>query len=73
MPAVVVNLVIDAEEYQRMYAGTARVVTCRSVDGRRIQFPANILRRFVSLEGIRGRFLIHFSDEGRFQSIERLD
>lgn len=73
MSAVVVNLVIEAEEYQRMYSGSARDVLCRSVDGRRIRFPANILRPFVTREGIRGRFLINFSDDNRFQSITRLE
>lgn len=73
MSALVVNLVIEAEEYQRMYTGTARHVSCRSVDGRRVQFPANILRPFVTRTGIQGRFLIRFNDENRFESIEKLD
>lgn len=73
MPALVVNLVIAPEEYQRLYAGTAKTVSTQSADGRRVQFPANILRRFVTREGIRGRFIIRFSDDNRFESIERLD
>lgn len=73
MSALVVNLVIEAEEYQRMYSGQAKYVFCRSVDGRKVQFPANILRPFVTREGIRGRFIIHFSEDNRFQSIARLE
>jgi hypothetical protein len=72
MPALVVNLVIAPEEYQRLYAGTAQHVSARSIDGRRVQFPANILRPFVTREGIRGRFMIHFSDDNRFESIEKI-
>lgn len=72
MPALVVNLVIAPEEYQRLYAGTAQNVSARAVDGRRVQFPANILRPFVTREGIRGRFMINFTDDNRFESIERL-
>lgn len=72
MPALVVNLVISPEEYQRMYAGIAQNVSARSVDGRRVQFPANILRPFVTRDGIRGRFMIRFSDDNRFEGIEKL-
>lgn len=72
MPALVVNLVITPEEYQRMYAGIAKHVSARSVDGRRVQFPANILRPFVTRDGIRGRFVIRFSDDNRFEAIEKL-
>lgn len=72
MPALVVNLMIAPEEYQRMYAGTVKSVSARSVDGRRVQFPANILRPFVTRDGIRGRFMIRFTEDNRFESIERL-
>jgi hypothetical protein len=70
--ALVVNLVISPDEYQRLYAGTAKNVSAVAVDGRRVHFPANILRRFVTREGIRGRFMIRFTDDNRFHSIERL-
>lgn len=72
MPALVINLVIAPEEYQRLYAGTAKTVSARSADGRWVQFPANILRPFVTRDGIRGRFMIRFTDDSRFESIEKL-
>lgn len=72
MPAMVVNLVIQAEEYQRMYMGTARTVSTVSVDGRSVSFPANILRPFVTHTGVAGRFMIRFTSDNRFESIERL-
>jgi len=72
MQALVVNLVIPPDEYQRMYAGVARDVSAIAVDGRRVQFPAKILRPFVTREGIRGRFMIRFDSENRFESIQRL-
>ncbi len=72
MPSMVFNLVIEAEEYQRLYAGLAKSVSAVSVDGRRVHFPAHILRQFVSYDGVRGRFMIHFDSDNRFQSIERL-
>jgi uncharacterized protein DUF2835 len=71
--SLVVNLVISAEEYQRLYQGAVKDVLARAVDGRRVRFPANILRPYVTHEGVRGRFQIIFDDEHRFQSIQRLD
>ncbi|MAZ87097.1 MAG: hypothetical protein CL693_05595 [Cellvibrionaceae bacterium] len=72
MQAVVVNLVISPDEYQRMYRGEASNVSTIAADGRRIQFPAHILRQFVTREGIRGRFMIRFDAQSRFESIKRL-
>lgn len=72
MPTLVVNLTIAPEEYQCMYAGAAKHVSAMSVDGRRVQFPANILRPYVTREGIRGRFMIRFTADNRFESIRRL-
>jgi len=72
MSSLVVNLSIAADEYQRMYAGSVSHVAAVSVDGRRVRFPANILRPFVTLEGIQGRFIIRFDRDSRFQGIDRL-
>lgn len=73
MHTVVINLAILAEEYQRLYQGTARDVVARSIDGRRIRFPALILRPFVTHSGIHGRFQILFDGSNRFHSIEKID
>mgnify|MGYP000623555414 CR=1 FL=1 len=72
MRALVVNLVIDSEEFQRLYSGSVKDVSAIAVDGRRVQFPGNILRQFVTREGVRGRFMIRFDAENRFESIQRL-
>lgn len=72
MNAILLDLVITPEEFQRLYQGSADTVHARSLDGRRIQFPANILRPFVTHLGIRGRFQILFDEQHRFQGIQRL-
>lgn len=69
---VVVDLHIPEDEYLRVYRGSARTVLARSIDGRRISFPANILQPFVTRTGISGRFRIRFDADGRFHSIEKL-
>lgn len=71
--AVVMNLSISPEEYQRLYQGAVRDVVATSVDGRRIRFPAMILRPWVTHTGIRGRFRLLFDEQNRFQKIEKID
>jgi hypothetical protein len=71
--SIYVQLHIPADEFQRLYEGTAKTVNARSLDGRMVKFPANILRPFVSYSGISGTFAIHFNEENRFQSIEKID
>ncbi len=73
MKSIVVSLHIPPEEFQRLYEGSARDVNALSVDGRRVRFPANVLRPFVTHAGVVGRFTIYFSAENRFQCIEKID
>ncbi len=70
--AIVVSLFISAEEFQRLYQGSAKTVHALSVDGRNIRFPAAILRPFVLHNGVSGTFQINFDEQNRFQSIQRL-
>lgn len=69
---LVVSLSISAEEYLRLYQGTAKVVVARAENGQRIQFPAAILQRFVTHIGINGRFCIEFDGQNKFKSITQL-
>ncbi|MEM1260801.1 MAG: DUF2835 domain-containing protein [Pseudomonadota bacterium] len=70
---VVVSLAIAADEYLRVYSGSARQVQTVASDGRSVRFPANILQPFVTHSGVFGQFEIHFDDSGRFRSISRLE
>lgn len=71
--AVLIRLAIPAEEYQRLYMGAVRDVLAHSEDGRRIRFPAMILRPYVTHSGVYGVFKILFDDNNRFQGIEKID
>lgn len=73
MHTIIVHLAIFPEEFQRLYQGTAQDVSALSLDGRRVRFPAAILRPFVTHEGVHGRFAIHFNHQNRFQHIEKID
>ncbi|MEO1034055.1 MAG: DUF2835 domain-containing protein [Pseudomonadota bacterium] len=68
---IVVDLDIAADEYVRVYAGTAQSVMTVAADGRSVKFPANVLRPFVTHDGVRGRFEIIYDEQGRFQRIAR--
>lgn len=71
MSTVVVDLSISADQYVRHYHGPGAVVLARSRDGRKVQFPASILQRFVTHAGISGCFEIRFDSHGKFLSIQR--
>lgn len=73
MRSIYVQLNIPPDEFQLLYEGVAKTVNARSLDGRIVRFPANILRPFVTHSGVSGTFAIHFSDENRFQNIEKID
>ncbi|WP_041598852.1 DUF2835 domain-containing protein [Hahella chejuensis] len=72
MRQIIVDIYISADEYLNVYRGSAKSVSAVSRDGLRVQFPASILQRFVTREGIRGSFVITFDDANKFQSIEQL-
>ncbi|SMF39990.1 Protein of unknown function [Alteromonadaceae bacterium Bs31] len=72
MNTAIVNLYIPKDEYLKVYAGAAKSVHAISTDGRSIRFPAEILRKYVTHQGIDGRFAIYFDTNNRFQKIERI-
>ena len=72
MKDIVVDIAINADEYLKSYRHSGAIVTTRCRLGRRVQFPANILQRFVTHAGISGSFRICFNGAGKFVSIEQL-
>ena len=72
MQTVIINLKISPEEYLKQYQFVGAVVSTHSIDGRSVTFPANILKQFVTHDGINGRFQISFDNQGKFQSINQL-
>jgi hypothetical protein len=63
---------LSPERYLRYYQGAASAVSAVSVDGRRLQFPAEHLRPFVTRNGVRGEFILRFDDQNRFVGLERV-
>ncbi len=63
---------IPAHDYLTYYQGRARRVVVTALDGRRVQFPAERLRPFVTEAGVHGEFVLSFDDENRFAALERV-
>lgn len=72
MYQLIVSLSIDRSEYLKYYSGAASEVITRSLDGRTVRFPANILRPFVTHDGIHGRFVLRYNQQHKFVDIKKL-
>ncbi|MGR2737445.1 DUF2835 domain-containing protein [Billgrantia sp. Q4P2] len=72
MPSIDVVLELSAETCLAHYEGRVGQVMAHSLDGRRVVFPAEALRRVVGRDGVHGTFRLSFTPEGRFLSITRL-
>jgi len=69
----VVSLNIPADEFRRLYEGSANTVVTRDdLSGQSVRFPANVLRQFVEAGGVYGRFELHVDADNRLQTIRRL-
>jgi hypothetical protein len=73
MQTVTVRLKISPERFQAYYQGVVEYVVARSIDGRLVQFPARVLRPFLSYQGIHGVFEITFDAMMKFHAIRRAD
>jgi hypothetical protein len=71
MQTVTVRLKISPERFRAYYQGAVEYVVAQSIDGRTVQFPARVLRPFLSYQGIQGTFEITFDAKLKFQSIRR--
>lgn len=66
MPSLDVELDLSPAQLLAYYRGEARQVHARATTGQRVQFPASILQRFVTVQGVRGRFRLEFDAHHKF-------
>ena len=66
------TLSIPAEKYTALYGGKVKNVRALSETGLRLEFPGQILHRFVTRDGVFGRFELCIDEKNKFRSIERL-
>ncbi len=64
---------VTPDEWSEYYRGVARNVVATAHDGRRVQFHARHLQRFVSRDGIEGTFRLTIDADHNFVSLERLE
>lgn len=64
-----VYLDISPDLYQQYYRGAIKHVVAQLDDGRRIQFPASILRQVVSESGLRGWYKVQTDANNKFVGI----
>ncbi|EWG98755.1 DUF2835 domain-containing protein [Halomonas sp. BC04] len=72
MPTIDVVIELSHAACLAHYEGRVGQVHTYSLDGRKVIFPAEALRRVVTRDGVHGRFRLTFSDAGRFIAIRRL-
>jgi hypothetical protein len=66
------QLEISPDQYLDYYRGVVRYVVARCASGENIQFPAALLQRFVTTEGIHGRFVLTCDENHKGAALERL-
>lgn len=60
---------LPADEFLRVYQGTANRVYIRSREGRSVSLPARHLQRYLTREGIYGSFVLDFDQQGKLISL----
>ena len=73
MQRITFRLTLSAEEFLKYYRGAARSVVVTSDDGRSLKFPASALQKFVTNDGVQGRFTLIFDDDNKLAGIERIE
>ena len=66
------RLNLSSGHYLRYYQGQASRVSVLAEDGRRIEFPANTLRPFVTRQGVKGYFQLVVDENNRLLRLERI-
>ena len=66
------RLNLTAEQMRHYYSGVARQVVVSADDGRRIQFPAAWLQRFLTHQGVQGLFEMRFGTDRKLIDLRRI-
>ena len=66
------QLQLSPERYLDYYRGTVRHVVVRCTTGQTVQFPASLLQRHVTKEGIQGVFILTCDENNRCVDLQKL-
>ena len=67
------TLSIPAHEFLAYYQGVAQNVLTISVEGKSLQFPAQVLRPYLTDQGIYGEFVLQCDQRNKFKSIRKVE
>ena len=65
------QLRISSAQYLDYYRGAVRQVIVRCANGPTVQFPASLLQRFVTKQGIHGDFVLTCDDNHKCVELHR--
>jgi len=66
------SLSLTPQEYLQYYRGSVSTVIARCANGATIQFPALLLKPFVTSGGVRGNFVLTCDDRGKGAELKRV-
>jgi len=66
------HLTIGYDKYLMVYQGHADSIVTTATDGQKVQFPAEIVKPYLTRNGIHGFFEITFNRQNKFQSIKKI-
>ena len=66
------QLDISSVQYLDYYRGTVKQVVVRCATGQVVQFPAGLLQKFITTDGIHGRFALTCDAQNKGAELQRL-
>lgn len=72
MPRYEFHLQISAEQFLRVYQGTASHLVVRATTGQRVQLPAARFRPFVTPDGVSGHFVLVCDENHKCLELQRI-
>lgn len=72
MPSLIVDIALPREEYLKVYQSFVRQVRAVARSGESVRFPVTVLQPYLTHEGVRGSFELHFDADNKYIDIRRL-
>jgi Protein of unknown function (DUF2835). len=70
VPELIVSVSLSRDQVAAYYRGEVPRVIARASNGQTVQFPTSVLHKFISTDGIHGRFRLVFDEHHKFVRIE---
>ena len=69
---IIFKLAISAQAFLAVYQGHAKNISTIAIDGRRLEFSAEKVKRFLTRDGVYGTFEMELGEGHKYISIRRL-